>query len=78
MKVKVKSPSRVQLFATPWSVAHQAPQSMVFSMQEYWSGLPWSSAADLPHSGIKLVSFTSPELARGFFTTCVMVEAPNM
>ena len=40
--VKVKSLSRVQLFVTPWTVAHQAPPSMGFSRQEYWSGLPWS------------------------------------
>ena len=40
MKVKVKSLSRVQLFATPWTVAHQAPPPMGFSRQEYWSGLP--------------------------------------
>ena len=38
-KVKVKSLSRVRLFATPWTVAHQAPPSMGFPMQEYWSGL---------------------------------------
>ena len=38
-KVKVKSLSRVRLFATPWTVAHQAPPSMGFSRQEYWSGL---------------------------------------
>ena len=42
-KVKVKSPSRVQLFATPWTVAYQAPLSMGFSRQEYWSGLPCPS-----------------------------------
>ena len=40
-KVKVKSLSRVQLFATPWTVAYQAPPSMGFSRQEYWSG-EWS------------------------------------
>ena len=43
MKVKVKSLSRVRLFATPWTVAHQAPPSMGFSRQEYWSGLPFPS-----------------------------------
>ena len=43
MKVKVKSLSRVQLFVTPWTVAYQAPPSMGFSRQEYWSGLPFSS-----------------------------------
>ena len=53
VKVKVKSPSCVQLFATPWTVAHQAPQSMEFSMQEYWSGLPFPSPGDLPHPGIE-------------------------
>ena len=40
-KVKVKSLSRVQLIATPWTAAHQAPQSMGFSRQEYWSGVPF-------------------------------------
>ena len=39
----MKSLSRVRLFATPWTVAHQASQSMGFSMQEYWSGLPFPS-----------------------------------
>ena len=42
-KVKVKSLSRVQLFETPWTAAHQAPPSMGFSRQEYWSGLPLPS-----------------------------------
>ena len=45
-KVKVKSLSRVRLFATPWTVAHQAPLSMGFSRQEYWSGLPFPSPGD--------------------------------
>ena len=53
MKVKVKSLSRVQLFATPWTVAYQAPLSMGFSRQEYWSGLPFPSPGDLPDPGIK-------------------------
>ena len=52
-KVKVKSLSHVQLFATPWTVAFQAPLSMGFSRQEHWSGLPFPSAGDLPHPGIK-------------------------
>ena len=55
-KVKVKSLSRVQFFATPWIVAHQAPPSMGFSRQEYWSGLPCPSPGDLPNPGIKLRS----------------------
>ena len=52
-KVKVKSPSPVQLFATPWTVAYQAPPSMEFSRQEYWSGLLFPSPGDLPNPGIK-------------------------
>ena len=43
MKVKVKSLSRVRLFATPWTVAHHASPSMGFSGQEYWSGVPLPS-----------------------------------
>ena len=46
----------VQLFATLWTVAHQAPLSMVFSGQEYWSGLPCPPPGDLPNPGIKLAS----------------------
>ena len=53
MKVKVKSLSCVRLFATPWTVAYQAPQSMGFSRQEYWCGLPFPSPGDLPDPGIK-------------------------
>ena len=49
----VKSLSRAQLFATPWTAAHQAPQSIEFSRQEYWSGLPFSSPGDLPNPGIE-------------------------
>ena len=53
MKVKVKSLSPVRLFATSWTVAHQAPPSMGFSRQEYWSGLPFPSPGDLPDPGIE-------------------------
>ena len=52
-KAKVKSLSHVRLFATPWTVAYQAPPSMGFSRQEYWSGLPFPSPGDLPDPGIK-------------------------
>ena len=52
MKVKVKSLSHVRLFATPWTVAYQAPLSMGFSRQEYWSGLPFPSPGDLPTQGL--------------------------
>ena len=50
-KVKVKSVSCVQLFVTLWTVAYQAPLSMEFSRQEYWSGLPFPSPGDLPDPG---------------------------
>ena len=49
--VKVKSLSRVRLFVTPWTIAYQAPPSMGFSRQEYWSGLPFPSPGDLPNPG---------------------------
>ena len=49
----VKSLSRVQLFATPWMVAHQVPLTVEFSRQEYGSGLPFPSPGDLPKTGIK-------------------------
>ena len=55
----------VQLFATPWTVARQAPLSMGFSRQEYWSGLPRPPPGDLSDPGIELAS---PALAGGFFT----------
>ena len=55
----LKSLSHVRLFATPWTVAFQAPQSMRFSRQEYWSGLPFPSPGDLPDPGTKP---RSPEL----------------
>ena len=61
--------SHVQLFAAPWTVAHQAPLSMEFSKQEYWSGLPFPTPGDLPDPGIKPTSFASPALAGRFFTT---------
>ena len=51
--MSVKSLSRVRLFATPWTVAHQAPLSMEFFRQEYWSGLPFPSLRDLPDPGIE-------------------------
>ena len=51
--MKVKSLSRVRLFGTPWTVAYQAPPSMEFSRQEYWSGLPFLSPGDLPDPAIE-------------------------
>ena len=54
---------------TPWTVACQAPLSMEFSRQEYWSGLPFPSPGDLSNPGIKPTSFVSLALADRFFTT---------
>ena len=65
---RVKSLSRVQLLATPWTVAYQAPMSMGFSRQAYWSGLPFPIPGDLPDPGMEPASLASPALASGFFT----------
>ena len=51
--ILISSLNRVQLFATPWTVAHEAPPSVEFSRQEYWSGLPFPSPGDLPGPGIE-------------------------
>ena len=61
--------SHVQLFMTPWTVACQAPLSMGFSKQEYWSGLPCPPPGDLPNPGTEPESLMSPVLAGEFFTT---------
>ena len=55
--------SPVQLFVTLWIVAHQAPLSMGFSRQEYWSGLPFPPPGDLPDPGIRPAFPASPALA---------------
>ena len=57
--------SCVWLFASPWTVAHQASLSMGFSRQEYWSGLSCPPPGDLPDPGIELASLMSPELGWG-------------
>ena len=59
--------SHVWLFATAWTVAHQAPLSMGFSRQEYWSGLPRPPPGDLPNPGVEPKSPVSPALAGRFF-----------
>ena len=61
--------SHVRLFATLWTVVHQAPLSMEFSRQEYWGALPFPTPGDRPDLGIQPVSLVSPALAGGFFTT---------
>ena len=66
---RARSVSRVRLFKSPWTAAHQAPVSMGLSQQEYWSGLPFTPPGYLPHPRIKLPSPGAPALAGGFFTT---------
>ena len=68
--------SHAQLCVTLWTVAHQAPLSMGFSREEYWSGLPCPPPGDLPDPGIEPVSLASPALAGGFFTTSTTWETP--
>ena len=70
--------SYVQFFATLWTVAHQAPLSMRFSRQEYWTGLPCPPPGDLPNPGIEPTILRSPTLAGGFFTTSATWEALQM
>ena len=65
----------VQLFATPWTVACQAPLSIGFSRQGYWSGWPHPPPGDLPNPGIKPGSHMSPALTGRFFTTSATWEA---
>ena len=67
--------SRVRLFATPWTVACQAPPYMGFSRQEYWSGLPFPSPGALLNPWTEPKSLMSPSLAGGFFTTSTTKEA---
>ena len=61
--------SHVQLFVTLWNIACQAPLSMGFFRQEYWSGLPFPPTGDLPQPGIEPEPLTSLVLAGRFFTT---------
>ena len=68
----------VQLCVTSWTVALQAPLSMGFSRQEYWSGLPCPPPGDLPDPGIKPTSLMSPALAGGFFTTSTIWDSESL
>ena len=79
-KVKVKSFSRVRLFATPWTAAYQAPPSMGFSRQEYWSGVPLPS----PTLNLVLIYFITDNLDLEFFSLknhkkqiSVIFKSPN-
>ena len=65
-----QSLSHIQLFATPWTEAHQPPLSMEFPRQEQWSGLPFPTPGDLPHLGVEPMSLA---LAGRFFTA----ESPS-
>ena len=67
MPVCAQSLGHVRLFAAPWMVACQAPQSMGFSQQEYWNGLPFSPPGDLSDSGTETASLISSALAGRFF-----------
>ena len=73
--IVVWSLSRIRLFSTPWTVAHQAPLSIRFPRQKYWSGLPFPLPGDLPDSGIELTSLMSLAFGGRFFTTSTTWEA---
>ena len=68
--------SHVLLFAAPWAIACQAPLSMGFLRQEYWSGLLFPTPRDLPDSGIEPLSLEAPASAGRFFTTSATWETP--
>ena len=74
MRARLATPSRPTL-ATPCTVACQAPLSMGFPRQEYWSGLPFLLPGDLPNPGTELLSLLSPASAGEFFTTNIAWEA---
>ena len=64
VEVKVKSLSHIRLFVTPWTAAYQAPQSMEFSRQEYWSGLPLPTAVGGCHPLLQGI-FSNPGIEPG-------------
>ena len=67
MCVSLQLLSHVQLFMTPWTVAHQSPLYMEILQEKYWSGLPCPPPGDLPDPGLKPVSLMSPALTSEFF-----------
>ena len=70
-KVKVKSLSRVRLLVTPWTAAHQAPPSMGFSRQEYWSGVPLPSPCFAQGHAVKLVARETSAQGSWFHIRCL-------
>ena len=70
--------SSVRLFATVWTVACQAPLSMGFSRQKYWSGLPFPPQGNLSSPEIEPTTLLSLALAGGFFTTSATWEEVNI
>ena len=76
MCVHCKSLQSCPTLVAPWTVTRQAPLSMGFSRQEYWSGLPFPSPGDLPDPGIKPTCLLSPALAGGFFTPNATWQTP--
>ena len=67
--------SHIRVVATAWTVAHQAPLSMRFSSQDYWTGLPCPPPGDLPHPGIEPMSLISPALSSSLFPTSTTWKA---
>ena len=78
VRERVSVLSHVQLFATPWTVAHRAPLSIGFPRKEYWSGLPFPPPGDLLDPGIEPLSFSSPALAGRFFTAAPPGKLPHL
>ena len=74
----VRALNHVSPFVTPWTVVLQAPLSMGFSRQEYWSGLPCLPPGDRPDSGTGPMSLMSPALGGRLFTTSTTWEAPDV
>ena len=70
--------SHIQLFVIPWTVACQAPLSVAFSRQEYWSGFPCPPPGDLPIPGNESVDLASPALSDRFFTIYATWETLNI
>ena len=75
--MRAKSLSQAWLFATPWTVACQAPLSMGFSRKEYWSGLLCLPLGDLPNPGIRPAYLMSPAPASEFFISSATREAKD-